>query len=131
MSAGELAEDKNGFMDVGRFAGSFVVEIGYRQAWPFLGICDNRPTPAQEARLYIDTAWRIEATSFVEGHADDDMAWLAAALDLIEGTINAARVDDDGSLLLTTGSGAVLAVSGEPDPTTIGEAWWLTGWRPA
>ncbi|WP_433788771.1 hypothetical protein [Actinoplanes sp. CA-252034] len=118
-------------MDAERVGGSFVVEIGYRQAWPFLGLCDNRPTPAQETRLYIDTAWRIEATSSVDGHADDDMAWLTAALALNGRAIDTARVNDDGSLLLTTGSGAVLVVSGEPDQSTGGEAWWLTGWRSA
>jgi hypothetical protein len=34
-------------MDVEQLIGSFVVEIGFRQAWPFLGLCDNRPTPCR------------------------------------------------------------------------------------
>jgi hypothetical protein len=118
-------------MDVDRIAGSFVVEFGFRQAWPFLGLCDNRPTPAEETRLYIDTAWTIEATTSVTGGADDDIAWLTAAVALNGKAINNARVDDDGTLHLTTDSGLALVVSGEPQSYTVGEAWRLSGWRPA
>jgi hypothetical protein len=48
-------------VDVNQLACSFVVEIGFRQAWPFLGFCDNRSTPAVEIRLFIDASWTIEA----------------------------------------------------------------------
>jgi hypothetical protein len=70
-------------VDTDQIAGSFVVEVGFRQAWPFLGLCDNRPTPAQETRLYIDTSWTIEANvSANGGGANDDIAWLTAAVAL-------------------------------------------------
>lgn len=40
--------------------GCFVTEVGVRQAWPFLTFCDSNLNPAQERRLYIDTAFRID-----------------------------------------------------------------------
>jgi hypothetical protein len=118
-------------MDVEQLAGSFVVEVGFRQAWPFLGLCDNRPTPAQEARLYIDASWTIEATTSTAGSADDDITWLTAAAALNGTTIETARVEDDGSLRLTTDAGITLVVSGEPEPATVGEPWRLSGGTPA
>jgi hypothetical protein len=118
-------------MDLDQIAGSFVVEVGFRQAWPFLGLCDNRPTPAQETRLYIDASWTIEAATAVSGGADDDKAWLTAAVALNGRTIDNVRVDDDGTLRLITDCGFALVVSGEPEPYTVGEVWRLSGWRPA
>lgn len=90
-------------MDVERIVGSYVVEIGFRQAWPFLGLCDNRPSSAQETRLYIDASWTIESTTSIGGSADD-IAWLTAAMALNGRTIDTARVDDNGSLRLTADS---------------------------
>jgi hypothetical protein len=118
-------------MNLDQIAGSFVVEVGFRQAWPFLGLCDNRPTPAQETRLYIDASWTIEAAKAVSGGADDDKAWLTAAVALNGRTIDNVRMDDDGTLRLTTDCGFALVVSGEPEPYTVGEVWRLSGWRPA
>lgn len=118
-------------VDVDQIAGSFVVEVGFRQAWPFLGLCDDRATPAQEARLYIDAPWAIEAAVPVGGGAHDDIAWLTAAVALNGRTVDNAQVDDDGTLRLTTDDGLVLVVSGQPKPYTVGEAWRLSDWRPA
>jgi hypothetical protein len=93
-------------MDVEQLAGSFVVEVGYRQAWPFLGFCDNQPTPPQETRLSIDASWTIEANPSVAGSASDDVTWLTAATAFNGTTIDTARVGDDGSIRLTTDSGS-------------------------
>jgi hypothetical protein len=105
MSARITCRRHNLPVDVEQVVGSFVVEIGFRQAWPFLGFCDNRPTPAQEARLYIDASWIIEVATSASGRADNDIAWLTAAIALNGRTIDAARVCDDGSLSLTTDTG--------------------------
>jgi hypothetical protein len=118
-------------MDVEQITGSFVVEIGVRQAWPFVGLCDNRPTPAQETRLYIDASWTIEATTSTSGGAEDDIIWLTAAAALNNTTIDTAWIDEDGRLHLTTDSGLTLAVSGKPESYTTGEPWRLSGWHPA
>ena len=117
-------------MDMDQIAGSFVVEFGLRQAWPFLGLCDNRPTPAQETRLYIDTSWTVESPSSVSGAAGDDVAWLTAAAGLNGQTIDSVRVDDNGTLRMATDAGISLIVSGEAEPYTVGEPWRLSGWRP-
>jgi hypothetical protein len=109
--------------------GSFVVEIGFRQAWPFLGLCDNRPTPAQEARLYIDASWAIEGATSTSGSANDDIAWLTAAIPVNGRIIETVQVSDDGSLTLTTDIGITMVISGEVGPDTIGEPWRLTGWQ--
>jgi hypothetical protein len=83
-------------VDLDQLAGSFVVEIGLRQAWPFLGLRDNRPSPAQEIRLYINATWSIETASLTTG-SDDDITWLTAALAFNGETIDDVRVDDDGT----------------------------------
>jgi hypothetical protein len=93
-------------------------------------ICDNRSSPAQEVRLYIDATWSIETPSLTTD-SDDDMAWMTAALALNGDTIDDVRVGDDGALRMTTASGLSLVISGEPESHTVGEASWLSGWRPA
>lgn len=110
-----------------QLAGCFVVEIGLRQAWPFLGFCDNRSTPPQENRLYLDTEWCIEAGSRVQGTAADEATWLTAALTLNGATIAEAHVADDGTLLLTMTDQRSLVASGQPGAAPVGEPWWLSG----
>lgn len=110
-----------------QLAGCFVVEIGLRQAWPFLGFCDNRSTPPQESRLYLDTEWCIEAASRVQGTAADEATWLTAALTLNGATIAEAHVADDGTLLLTMTDQRSLVASGRPGAAPVGEPWWLSG----
>ena len=78
----------------------------------------------------IDASWTIEADTAVSGGADDDKAWLTAAVTLNGRMIVNVRVDDDGTLRLITDCGFALVVSGEPEPYTVGEAWRLSGWRP-
>ncbi|MEV6303668.1 hypothetical protein AB0M02_29955 [Actinoplanes sp. NPDC051861] len=118
-------------MDLEQLAGCFVVEIGIRQAWPFLGICDSRPAQARETRLYIDAEWAIELITRTTGGADDDRAWLTAAVVLNGRTVESARVEHDGCLRLATDSGHNLVISGQPQPYTVGEPWRISGWRPA
>lgn len=107
-----------------------MVEVGFRQAWPFLGLADNRPAVARETRLYIDSTWTITTATAVAGGADEGLAWLTAAIAMNGETIHTARVDD-GVLALTTISGIELVVSNEPQPYTAGEPWRLSGWRDA
>ncbi|WP_327039678.1 hypothetical protein [Micromonospora maris] len=106
--------------------GCFVVEVGLRQAWPFLGFCDNRSTPPQESRLYLDTDWCVEAPELVRGTVDDEAAWLTAALALNGTTIAEAQVTDDGTLLLATTDQRSLVASGQPQSAPVGEPWWLS-----
>ncbi|MFI7027052.1 hypothetical protein ACIBMZ_30600 [Micromonospora sp. NPDC049900] len=103
------------------------MEVGFRQAWLYLGFCDNRSTPPQKSRLYLDTDWCVEAGSRVRGTADDEATWLTAALTLNGATIAAAHVADDGTLLIATTDQRSLVASGQPEVAPIGEPWWLSG----
>ena len=78
-------------VDVTELVGSFVVEIGIRQAWPFVGFCDNRPTRSRETRLYIDATWSID-------DVEDDDRWLLTAARLNGVNVVRTYVGTDGSL---------------------------------
>lgn len=103
------------------------MEIGFRQAWPFLGFCDDRSTPPAERRLYLDTDWCIEAGSCVRGTAANEATWLTAALTLNGATIAEAHVADDGTLILAMTDQRSLVASGQPEAAPVGEPWWLAG----
>ena len=91
--------------------GSFVVEVGERQAWPFLGFCDNRKTPATEVRLYID--------------ADCEVVGGDGLADLMSLAVEGAEVADDATLYLQFGEGRSLTVSGTARSDTVGDVWWF------
>jgi hypothetical protein len=112
-------------VDVTELVGSFVVEIGIRQAWPFVGFCDNRPTRSRETRLYIDATWSID--DVVDDVEDDDRRLLTAAR--LNG-VNVVRTygGTDGSLNVETDRGHTLVVSGEPTARTVGEPWQFSRW---
>ncbi len=114
-------------MDISELVGSFVVEIGIRQAWPFVGFCDNRPARSRETRLYLDAMWSMNGD--IGDNVDDDERWLLFAANLNGATVVEAHVDSDGALTLETAEGQVLAVSGEPTAATVGAPWWFSDWR--
>lgn len=93
-----------------------------RQAWLFLGFCDNRGETAKESRLYVDTTWQVGAA---RGTAADDLAWLSATAELNGMTVTRAEVVVHGSLLLETADGISLTVPGEATATTTGQPWWI------
>lgn len=113
-------------VDISNLAGSFVVEIGIRQAWPFIGFCDNRLARSRETRLYIDAAWAIDAA--VVHDVEDDERWLLTAARLNGATVVGAYVGTDGALNVETDEGHALVVSGEATASTVGEPWWFSGW---
>jgi hypothetical protein len=113
-------------MDVSDLAGCFVVEIGIRQAWPFVGFCDNRPTRSRETRLYIGTGWSIGEAAADD--ADDDERWLLAAYGLNGASVMGEHVEIDGALNLEMDDGRTLVVSGQATTSTGGEPWWFSPW---
>lgn len=113
-------------VDISGLAGSFVVEIGVRQAWPFVGFCDNRPARSRETRLYIDAAWSIDAA--VVEDVEDDERWLLTAARLNGANVVEAYVGTDGALNVETDEGHTLVVSGEATASTVGEPWWFSRW---
>ena len=89
-------------MDVDELVGAFVVEVGVRQAWPFLGFCDNRGASSRETRLYLDAFWSIDGEP---GSAADTQHWLVSA-DALNGlTVSDATVESGGTLRLKFAGG--------------------------
>lgn len=110
-------------MDVANLEGCFVVEVGVRQAWPFIVFCDNSQALSAETRLYIDAKWSVNETT---GSPESDHGkWLTSAVKLNNCTITNVLLDADHNLRIDTDYGDSLTVSGEPTPTTGGEPWWF------
>lgn len=113
-------------MDVEELVGAFVVEVGVRQAWPFLGFCDNRGVQSEESRLTLDTSWSIGDE---HGAELDSQRWLLAA-DALNGlTVSQVTVESDGALHLGFADGPVLRVSAETSAESTGVPWWLARQR--
>jgi hypothetical protein len=112
----------------GEFVGRFVTEVGVRQAWPFVTLCDNRPTRADELRLYIDADFSVEPARPLPAEVADEVdQWLRALSDLLNRTVTAQRVTATGDLVLTFDDELALSISGTASATTVGEPWWTGG----
>jgi hypothetical protein len=115
--------------EVKALRGQFVVEVGVRQAWPFLTFCDNMPTPPTETRLYIGTSFCVGSSpqTFADGDPDPAVAQLLelndrTVTDVVLGAGNELRlVFDDGS--------STLVVDAERREFS-GDIWWLAAVRP-
>jgi hypothetical protein len=103
-------------------AGRFVAEVGIRQVWPFLTLC-NAGAGGDELRLYIDTEFEVKPGSGLV--VDDDMERLAALAGLLNLTVDRATVASDGELKLGFADGGVLAVSGVAASFTTHAPWWV------
>jgi hypothetical protein len=96
-----------------------VLEVGRRQAWPFL--CLGSPEPERaERRLFIDTDFCVAAPSGaqIEGSALTRLDRLVLLL------VTDVRVGGAG-LYLRFDDGAELRISGEANATTTHDVWWL------
>jgi hypothetical protein len=108
----------------------FVVEVGVRQAWPFLTFCDPDGAGDTEVRLYIDTEFRLEPGGRHFSDGDSERATVAL-LDLNNGTVTGVeRHDDCGLVVRFDGNDPTLSVSGTGAAFTTQDVWWLAGpWR--
>ncbi|MCB5164753.1 hypothetical protein LG634_07885, partial [Streptomyces bambusae] len=114
---------------VEQLPGTLVVEVGERQAWPFLTFLDTESDPEREMRLYLDTDWRItEAGEAGPGAAVDPDNPLPELVRLNNRHVEGAVQNADGSLDIAFDDNLTLRISGEPTATTAGEAWWLSPW---
>jgi hypothetical protein len=106
--------------------GSFVTEIGLRQAWPFVTFCNNSlGAHGTERRLYIDAPIRTGAPAVGPWIRDDEPRILAALAQLNGLSPRSTRIDGNGSLLISFEDGSELVVSGDPDDSTTGDVWWF------
>jgi hypothetical protein len=104
--------------------GTFVVEIGERQAWPFMTFCDNDAIPSREARLYIDTGFTLNgALAWSSGHEP-------AVVELLPlNSLEVVAVDVNGAeLSLTFSDDTRMVVSGVAAEWTTHDVWWLGPW---
>jgi len=109
-------------VEPGELVGSFVVEVGQRQAWPFVGFCDNEPTPELERRLYIDAD--VLVTDPLGRPVDPGRDVVAALMNLDGLTVQQAETEN-GDLRLSFDDGSVLVVRGVARADTVGEPWWF------
>lgn len=109
-------------MNASDLRGASVVEVGVRQAWPFLTFA--WPDRDEECRLYIDTVFRLDGEDLADG--DSERA-AAALLPLSSGNVTEVVLGDDAGLTLhvETPARRVLAVAGTPAAFTTHDIWWL------
>lgn len=105
------------------FAGCSVVEVGERQAWPFITVYN--PATDQEARLYIDTPFTVNG---VEATHDDE--WTIPLLEV--NMLGIVAIDQPGEdLRILFNDQTELVLSGEGTARTTQEVWWTSPWRPS
>ena len=97
--------------------GTFVVEIGERQAWPFVTFADNDLD--REYRLFLDSRWSVRAGEF---HREFD----SVLLQLQGATVSRVDVSEQASLQIDFVGQERLVVSGQPDGQTTSDVWWLS-----
>lgn len=104
--------------------GSFVVEVGVRQAWPFLTFCDNRPTPEEERRLYIESGIKVTPPTDITAYNPLSTQW--QALCVLDGlVVSSVDVSPDANLRIGFETGESLVVFGEQDAPASGPPWWV------
>jgi hypothetical protein len=106
-------------LEPSRLIGWHVVEIGTRQAWPFLTFAD--PQSGRESRLYIDST--ISVSPGWPRLDQDDAAVLAALAAVSMATVVGSRVVD-GALELTLDH-HVVRVDRQANHLTSGSPWWF------
>jgi hypothetical protein len=105
-------------------SGSFVTEVGMRQAWLFLTLCDNTPETPVETRLFLDTSWSLDSDRF-DLDADELESGLVALCRLVNRTLDHSAVLADGGLLLDFGDDGRLEIDGNGTAATTHDVWWL------
>jgi hypothetical protein len=107
----------------------FVVEIGIRQAWPYVTFADNNDgaTPP-EVRLYIDSSFTVVPApiDLGTGEEDDERLWLLRLAEVINLTVQDVTVEDNANLMVSFHGNVCLRVSGHGAPWTTGDVWSLT-----
>ncbi|MFF0613839.1 hypothetical protein ACFYUD_34765 [Nocardia tengchongensis] len=106
----------------------FVVEIGIRQAWPYVTFADNRGGASpQEVRLYIDSSFTVvpgpAALDSVE--EDDEKLRLLRLAEVLNLTVHDVTVGDDGGLMVSFHDNVYLRVSGHRQLWTTHDVWWF------
>lgn len=106
--------------ELASFVGWHVVEVGRRQAWPFIGLAD--PERGSETRLYIDCSFAV-LPEWRHLRQHDDVTLVALdALSML--TVEEVRAEPTGTVRVVLGP-LVLEISALPNEWTTGDVWWL------
>lgn len=99
--------------------GWHVVEVGRRQAWPFMGFAD--PESGMEVRLYIDSTFKISGRrSALRQH--DDAA--VKALESLSG-LTVRSVESSPAQLNIQFDETTLSIEQEANELTSGSPWYF------
>ncbi|GAA0562811.1 hypothetical protein GCM10009546_26310 [Actinomadura livida] len=101
------------------------MEVGERQAWPFLTFAHPGHDP--ETRLYIDAEITVAPSPRLPNDLDSHLNVLVTLSGLNGATVASATIDQNNALILTFDDQprTRLTVSGQPTEATTGEPWWL------
>jgi hypothetical protein len=108
-----------------RLRGQFVVEVGVRQAWPFMTFYDPSATPALERRLYIDTTFTLQPPGCRVFDDGDPGQAVDALLALNNRTVVDVEKNDRHDLTLRFDDDRILTISGTRTAFTTHDVWWL------
>ncbi|MGW7415777.1 hypothetical protein [Streptomyces sp. NPDC054863] len=111
--------------------GKLVVEVGERQAWPFLTFLDTESRQEREIRLYLDSDWRITAPRDPGGprtHTPDNPLPDLALINNCH--VVTATEHADVSVDIVFDNDLTLRISGDGTENTVGEPWWFSVWTP-
>ena len=106
--------------------GTFVVEVGVRQAWPFITFCDNGPTPPREARLYIGTSFAVNGVDSASPY-DEETSICLLPLNML--LVASAEWKRGSPLTINFDDDSRLDISADPADWTTGDIWWFSPWR--
>ncbi|WP_040872151.1 hypothetical protein [Nocardia exalbida] len=109
--------------------GSFVTEIGIRQAWPYLTLaCNDDMAVPPEVRLYIGTDFTVQPPPPRPSTRTEDAEirlWLLLLAEVLNLTVEAATIEPDSSLSLAFAGDVTLTISGQGTEWTSGDIWWF------
>jgi hypothetical protein len=109
-------------------AGSCVVEIGIRQAWPYITFAwSDAGVELDEVRLYIGSTFAVDSADPAPADCEDDdlEQGLLHLLEVLNLTVTRATAEDDATLLLRFDGDRSLRISGTPAAWTTGDVWWF------
>jgi hypothetical protein len=115
-------------LDVANLRGYFVVEIGMRQAWPFVAFASNdADADPAEARLYIDSSFTVAPAPSGSGNGSEDEValWLLRLEPLLSAKVRDVHVEPDGTLEMLFVGDTRLCISGTAAAWTTHDVWWL------
>lgn len=103
---------------------SFVTEVGIRQAWLFVTMCDNSPERSAETRLFLDTSWTLGGHRF-DLDSDELESGLLKLCQLLNRTLESSAALADGGLVLDFGNDTRLEIDSVGAAATTHDIWWL------